>query len=84
MAFDWILRLGGLAQLSHLVPYVPYGMSPILFDATVGAAVGVMHMLCELPNSRAKRRRGIGAGGSAEAKSARSALRGAVFPVMLV
>lgn len=56
-------RALGMADLGDM--YVPSGPQNAMADVAIGAAIGLVYMLCELPNSFMKRRLGVGAGESA-------------------
>lgn len=71
VVFDALLRYEGLAHMSHLAPCVPDGMPAFLFDLLVGALLGLVYMLCELPNSYVKRRMGVSPGGGSQEGSPR-------------
>lgn len=66
-----VLRESWMPQVSHIAPCVPEGTAPILFDVLVGLVLGMTYMLCELPNSFAKRRFGIDAGNGSTEGTAR-------------
>lgn len=68
---DAVMRAEGLEHVSHTASYVPPDTHPVVSSLLIGALIGVMYMLSELPNSYMKRRLGVGAGGSSSEESAR-------------